>query len=220
MEINSVSQSTVSQLLGSIKSSSTNGAENTETNGSNDYLGASFNTVSISAFGQQINELYAQTNNIADANTRQLAREGLTAVMEQFAQSPDSVTTASFINSMQDIAETDSGLFQDFLTTAAAVKTEGFDLQQWTETFTRIGDRDSQHAFVRETNSIMESGESDALIQATFTEFINTTNQILDADLESEATSNQLRDYFTAVSDSESLSAKRDAIANYGDSSY
>lgn len=174
------------------------------------YINASMSEVSISSFGKQINTFYSALNSIADPAAKQQARDGLNSVMQSFIADPDSLRTNNFMQTMTELQGQDSDLFQSFFQTANTVNNIGYNLSTWVDTFTNLEGHSAQHAYINESNIILNSTQDAALKQTVFNEFVTTTQTVMD-------TANDPDKYFSSLADQQSLEDKSKFMANYRD---
>ncbi len=181
------------------------------------FVADSMSSVSVSAYGKQLNAFHEQLNAIQDPEVRDKALQGLQTLAHDIASDPDALRTTNLVTSLKDFMASDSGFFQEFFTDLDNIGDAGLSTSLFIDTFVRIDGADQQKAFVREGGAIAtaETGDEN-LRHAAYAEFIHGVNRTLDSGLQGDALNQRLDAYFNGLNEAADLEAKREFAAGFG----
>ncbi len=210
----SAAQGVVSQLqIGSSRSTS----GRVEKGGNDGYLYAAQSAVTISAFGQQINEFYDRLQAIEDPEARQFAATGLTALIGDLGSSQDVGESSELMVALQQLFEEEGDLFDQFFITAGELSDGGYYLGSFASNFVAIEDRQLQQGLIDQTRSILNDESSDQLLkQETFSAFMGGVGRIIHAGYEEAEMKGALGEYFSGFEATEGLRERQVFASNDG----
>lgn len=168
--------------------------------------------VSISAFGKQINAMYAELKEIEDPGQRESALAGMREVVKELAsEGPGKML--DFVQSVNDLGQAGAA---DFFATANTVAQSGNNLGGFVNTFLALDSTEEQTAFVAAAEEIVEDETANAAEQReTFNRFLTAVNEIDTTEQTEEQRAGALSSFYDALRNQATIEAKNDFLTEY-----
>ena len=128
-------------------------------------------TVTISAMGQHINELYSKLQ----AEESEQALTGFRQLMTDLAAAPDSLDTLMFVDTATRLSEADTGVFTETFETVNTLEEEGISFRGWFRTLNSMN-AEQVETYIEITDQIRSLDEE--LRDGLLTQLMTAVNEI------------------------------------------
>lgn len=163
-------------------------------------ISSAMDSVSLSFLGKNFASYYETLR----SEGSQEALEGLRQMAIHIIDNPNNTSAMNFVNIMSS-RENDDGFLNEFFSTVKQINETGNNLNTWFNTFTALDSSSNQDGFLSTTQNILNAQGSSEAIREAFSEFVQTTNQIVSRYDDEVSRSEHLDDFFSHLRDFKTL---------------
>ena len=163
-------------------------------------ISSAMDSVSLSFLGKNFASYYDTLR----SEGNQEALEGLRQMAIHMIDNPNNTTAMNFVNIMSS-RDNDDGFLNEFFSTVNQIGETGNQLGNWINTFTSLESSSNQDGFIRTTQNILSSEGSSEEIREAFSDFVQTTDQIVSRYDDQDRRSESLDNFFSHLRDFETL---------------
>ena len=167
-------------------------------------------TVSISAMGRHINELYSELQ----VEGSEQALTGFRHLMTDLAAEPDSLDTLRFVDTATRLSESDTGVFSEAFETVNILEEEGISSRSWFSTLNNM-DAEQVGTFVEITDQIISQADDD-MKEGLLTQMMVVINEIVNSeDLSEEEMEALMDEFLSELSEMDTVSNMEQYITDF-----